>query len=77
MVSSGTQSLDPLVTVVVTHRGSPNHVDDFLAWQHHLVQEENKFEGFRGTELFRPIEGFRRNGPRCTATTARNTSTRG
>ncbi|MEU6802905.1 antibiotic biosynthesis monooxygenase [Streptomyces neyagawaensis] len=58
VVSSGTQSLDPLVTVVVTHRVSPNHVDDFLAWQHHMVQEESKFEGFRGTELFRPIEGL-------------------
>ncbi|MFJ4031444.1 antibiotic biosynthesis monooxygenase [Streptomyces griseoluteus] len=58
VVSSGTQSLDPLVTVVVTHRVSPNQVDDFLAWQHHMVEEESKFEGFRGTELFRPIEGL-------------------
>ncbi|MER5377145.1 antibiotic biosynthesis monooxygenase [Streptomyces sp. NPDC002553] len=58
VVSSGTRSLDPLVTVVVTHRVSPNQVDDFLAWQHRLVQEESKFEGFRGTELFRPIEGL-------------------
>src|SRR5438552_498192 len=32
VVSSGTQSLDPLVTVVVTHRVHPNQVDDFLAW---------------------------------------------
>ncbi|SPF00883.1 antibiotic biosynthesis monooxygenase [Streptomyces sp. MA5143a] len=58
VVSSGTQSLDPLVTVVVTHRVAPNQVDDFLAWQHRMVQEESKFEGFRGTELFRPIEGL-------------------
>ncbi|MET8956611.1 antibiotic biosynthesis monooxygenase [Streptomyces sp. NPDC004393] len=58
VVSSGTQSLDPLVTVVVTHRVPPNQVDDFLDWQHHMVQEESKFEGFRGTELFRPIEGL-------------------
>ncbi|MFF5015353.1 antibiotic biosynthesis monooxygenase [Streptomyces sp. NPDC001165] len=58
VVSSGTQSLDPLVTVVVTHRVHPNQVDDFLEWQHHMVQEESKFEGFRGTELFRPIEGL-------------------
>lgn len=58
VVSSGTQTLDPLVTVVVTHRVAPNHVDDFLDWQHHMVEEESKFEGFRGTELFRPIEGL-------------------
>ncbi|MEU5595919.1 antibiotic biosynthesis monooxygenase [Streptomyces sp. NPDC020298] len=58
VVSSGTQSLDPLVTVVVTHRVPPNQVDDFLDWQHHMIQEESRFEGFRGTELFRPIEGL-------------------
>ncbi|MEU6776497.1 antibiotic biosynthesis monooxygenase [Streptomyces sp. NPDC046759] len=58
VVSSGTQALDPLVTVVVTHRVHPDHVDDFLEWQHHMVEEESKFEGFRGTELFRPIEGL-------------------
>ncbi|MEU9453465.1 antibiotic biosynthesis monooxygenase [Streptomyces sp. NPDC048277] len=58
VVSSGTQELDPLVTVVVTHRVHPNQVDDFLAWQQHMVQEESKFEGFRGSEIFRPIEGL-------------------
>ncbi|MGW3069184.1 antibiotic biosynthesis monooxygenase [Streptomyces sp. NPDC001130] len=58
VVSSGTQSLDPLVTVVVTHRVQPDQVDDFLAWQHHMTEEESKFDGFRGTELFRPIEGL-------------------
>ncbi|MER6031337.1 antibiotic biosynthesis monooxygenase [Streptomyces sp. NPDC001851] len=58
VVSSGTRSPDPLVTVVVTHRVAPGHVDDFLAWQQRMVQEESKFEGFRGTELFRPIEGL-------------------
>ncbi|MFI1395977.1 antibiotic biosynthesis monooxygenase [Streptomyces sp. NPDC020681] len=58
VVSGGTQPTDPLVTVVVTHRVLPSHVDDFLAWQHHMSEEESKFEGFRGTELFRPIEGL-------------------
>ncbi|MET8581461.1 antibiotic biosynthesis monooxygenase [Streptomyces collinus] len=58
VVSSGTQMLDPLVTVVVTHRVHPDQVDDFLDWQHRMVEEEGKFEGFRGTELFRPIEGL-------------------
>ncbi|MGY4959501.1 antibiotic biosynthesis monooxygenase [Streptomyces sp. 900105245] len=58
VVSSGTRSPDPLVTVVVTHRVPPDQVDDFLDWQQRMVQEESKFEGFRGTELFRPVEGL-------------------
>ncbi|MFI6250586.1 antibiotic biosynthesis monooxygenase [Streptomyces sp. NPDC051016] len=58
VVSSGTQALDPLVTVVVTHHVRPKQVDDFLDWQRRMVQEESRFEGFRGTELFRPVEGL-------------------
>jgi antibiotic biosynthesis monooxygenase (ABM) superfamily enzyme len=30
------------VTVVVTHRVHPNHVDDFLDWQRRMSQEESK-----------------------------------
>lgn len=58
VVSSGSRSLDPLVTVVVTHRVDGNQVDAFLDWQRHMVEEESRFEGFRGTELFRPVEGL-------------------
>ncbi|MFD7324107.1 antibiotic biosynthesis monooxygenase [Streptomyces sp. NPDC059875] len=58
VVSGGTEPTDPLVTVVVTHRIHPHSVDDFLDWQHRMAQEESRFEGFRGTELFRPIEGL-------------------
>ncbi|MFB7333848.1 antibiotic biosynthesis monooxygenase [Streptomyces adustus] len=58
VVSSGSQSLDPLVTVVVTHRVPPNQIDSFLDWQRRMVEEESRFDGFRGTELFRPIEGL-------------------
>ncbi|SEE11180.1 hypothetical protein SAMN05216532_6967 [Streptomyces sp. 2231.1] len=58
VVGSGTRSPDPLATVVVTHRVPPHQVDDFLAWQQHMVQEASRFEGFRGTELFRPVEGL-------------------
>ncbi|MER5928732.1 antibiotic biosynthesis monooxygenase [Streptomyces sp. NPDC002054] len=57
-ISGGTQPADPLVTVVVTHRVHPSSVDDFLEWQRHMSEEESKFEGFRGTEVFRPIEGL-------------------
>ncbi|GAA2315897.1 antibiotic biosynthesis monooxygenase [Streptomyces caniferus] len=58
VVSGGTQPPDPLVTVVVTHRVHPDHVDAFLAWQRRMTQKESAFEGFRGTELFRPVEGL-------------------
>ncbi len=58
VVSGGTQPTDPLVTVVVTHRVHPNQVDDFLDWQRRMSAEESKFDGFRGTEIFRPVEGL-------------------
>ena len=45
------------MTVVVTHRVKPEDVDDFLAWQDRLRLAESKFDGFRGSEFFRPIEG--------------------
>jgi antibiotic biosynthesis monooxygenase (ABM) superfamily enzyme len=53
---AGRQS-DPLVTVVVTHRVDPANIDEFLAWQDRLRLAESSFPGFRGTELFRPVEG--------------------
>ncbi|GAB7104097.1 hypothetical protein JCM4814A_24110 [Streptomyces phaeofaciens JCM 4814] len=57
VVSGGTQPTDALVTVVVSHRVHARHVDEFLAWQRRMSQEERRFEGFRGTEIFRPVEG--------------------
>jgi antibiotic biosynthesis monooxygenase (ABM) superfamily enzyme len=36
---------------------SPENVEDFLAWQDRLRVAEGEFTGFRGTELFRPVEG--------------------
>ncbi|MDX3577521.1 antibiotic biosynthesis monooxygenase [Streptomyces sp. FL07-04A] len=58
VISGGSRPAeDPLVTVVVTHRVDPAHVDEFLAWQRRLTEEEERFEGFRGTEIFQPVEG--------------------
>ncbi len=48
---------DQLVTVVVSHRVGPDHVEEFLAWQDRLRLAESAFRGYRGSELFRPIEG--------------------
>jgi len=58
VVSGGAQSVDPLVTVVITHRVHPDQVDDFLDWQDRMSQAESRFEGYRGTELFRPVAGL-------------------
>ncbi|MBF6447283.1 MULTISPECIES: antibiotic biosynthesis monooxygenase [Nocardia] len=48
---------DTLVTAMVTHRVLPDQIDEFLAWQERLRCAENRFPGFRGSEIFRPIEG--------------------
>lgn len=58
VISGGARPTDPLVTVVVTHRVDPAQVDDFLAWQERLRLAEQRFDGFRGSELFRPVEGI-------------------
>jgi antibiotic biosynthesis monooxygenase (ABM) superfamily enzyme len=58
VVGGGARQNDSLVTVVVTHRVLPENVDEFLAWQEQLRLAETKFQGFRGAELFRPVEGI-------------------
>ncbi|MFE4502524.1 antibiotic biosynthesis monooxygenase [Rhodococcus sp. NPDC056743] len=57
VVSGGIKPPDPLLTVVVSHRVSDDNVEEFLAWQDRLRDVESTFEGFRGTELFRPVDG--------------------
>lgn len=57
VVGGAAKPTDQLVTVVVTHRVSPDDVDEFLAWQERLRLAESEFDGFRGSELFRPLEG--------------------
>jgi uncharacterized protein len=57
VVGGAAKPTDQLVTAVVTHRVKPEDVDDFLAWQGRLRLAESSFDGFRGSELFRPIEG--------------------
>jgi uncharacterized protein len=57
VLGGATKASDELVTVVVTHAVAPEDVDEFLAWQRRLEAAESQFQGYRGTELFRPIEG--------------------
>jgi antibiotic biosynthesis monooxygenase (ABM) superfamily enzyme len=51
------KAADQLVTVVVTHHVRPEDVDTFLAWQKRLQLAQKKFHGYRGDEMFRPVEG--------------------
>ncbi|MGX9788321.1 antibiotic biosynthesis monooxygenase [Mycobacterium sp. MMS18-G62] len=57
IVGGAAKPADQLVTVVATHRVETKDVDEFLAWQERLRLAESKFDGYRGTELFRPVEG--------------------
>jgi len=57
VIGGAAKPADQLVTVVVTHRVNPDDIVDFLAWQDRLRLAETTFDGFRGTELFRPIDG--------------------
>lgn len=41
----------------MSHRVASGNVTAFLDWQERLRLEESRFEGFRGSELFRPVEG--------------------
>jgi uncharacterized protein len=57
VVGGAAKPADQLVTVVVSHRVESDDLEDFLAWQDRLRLAESKFDGFRGAELFRPIDG--------------------
>jgi len=57
IVGGAAKPADQLVTVVATHRVAPHDVEEFLAWQEQLRLAESKFDGYRGAELFRPVEG--------------------
>lgn len=48
---------DALVTAMVTHKVASDKVDEFLAWQDEMLRAESRYPGFRGSEMFRPVEG--------------------
>ncbi|RDH74711.1 antibiotic biosynthesis monooxygenase [Mycolicibacterium moriokaense] len=57
VLGGGMRHSDPLVTVAVSHRVDDGDVAEFLAWQDRLRLAESAFPGYRGSELFRPVEG--------------------
>lgn len=58
ILSQGNEISDPLVTVVVSNRIADDRVEAFLDWRRQMAAAESRYPGFRGSEVFRPIEGL-------------------
>jgi antibiotic biosynthesis monooxygenase (ABM) superfamily enzyme len=54
-----------LVTLVGTSRVPPDKVDEFLAWEARVAEARRQFAGFRGVEVFRPVEGVQDDWTIC------------
>lgn len=54
------QQLESVVTVVVTHRVDPERMAEFLDWRKRIDDAQDAFPGFRGSELFRPVDDVNR-----------------
>lgn len=65
IITDGDQVDEPLVTVVVSHPVPSQRVDEFLAWQSRIADSQRNFPGFRGVEVFRPIEGVQEDWAIC------------
>ena len=57
VISKSSEINDPLVTVLVTNRVDDGEEQAFLDWHATMTQAESRYPGFRGSEVFRPIEG--------------------
>ena len=57
VIARGQQEVDTLVTVVVTHQVPKDKADEFMTWHRKVAEAESKYRGFRGSEVFRPIDG--------------------
>ena len=58
ILSQDNEISDPLVTVMVSNRVPGERVEDFLQWRKKMAAAESRYPGFRGSEVFRPIEGL-------------------
>lgn len=57
VLSQDSEISDPLVTVMVTNRVAEGQVEAFLDWRRRMAEAESRYPGFRGSEVFRPIDG--------------------
>jgi antibiotic biosynthesis monooxygenase (ABM) superfamily enzyme len=46
------------VTAVISHDVRPGREKDFERWQEKILKAQEKYPGFMGSELFRPVEGI-------------------
>jgi antibiotic biosynthesis monooxygenase (ABM) superfamily enzyme len=46
------------VTAVISHDVRPGREADFERWQDKVLKAQEKYPGFMGSELFRPVEGI-------------------
>ena len=58
ILSQDNEISDPLVTVVISNRIAGDRVEAFLDWRRQMAAAESRYPGFRGSEVFRPIEGL-------------------
>ncbi|MEU6708298.1 antibiotic biosynthesis monooxygenase [Streptomyces wuyuanensis] len=56
VLTGGTPAED-VYTAVISHDVLPGREKDFIRWQDRTIKAQEKFPGFMGSELFRPIHG--------------------
>ncbi len=65
IISDGNEANDALLTVLFTHRVPEGQAQEFLAWCSTIAEREREFPGFRGMEIFRPIDGVQTEWNTC------------
>jgi len=54
-------AMEAAVTAVISHDVRPGREEDFVRWQNKVLKAQEKYPGFMGTELFKPVEGIQDN----------------
>lgn len=57
-VLAGAETAQQAVSAVVSHRVRPGREAEFERWQKRVTAAERAFEGFMGSELFKPVPGI-------------------
>ncbi|MEU8828758.1 antibiotic biosynthesis monooxygenase [Streptomyces sp. NPDC048636] len=59
VLSGGTPAEEPEgITAVISHEIRPGCEEPFLRWQEKTLKAQEKYPGFMGSELFRPVPGI-------------------
>jgi uncharacterized protein len=57
VLTGGTPAAQEAVTTVVSHEVPPGRERDFEHWQDKVLKAQERFPGFMGSELFKPVHG--------------------